>query len=176
MKPCWQRLIRFQACDGRVLKGEPIFPDPQYVLGKSADNDGLRAKVIVGANIFDESGQTHISEEIVSVQRLLSPLAAHEVPILRCIGLNYIKHSTWRCLRQLINNAHISAVKEVPGREPPPYPSIFFSPNTTINDPEAVIYIPKICQDDQADYEGELVSSSSPYYAGLAIDKAPSAL
>ena len=45
-------------------------------------------------------------------------------------------------------------VKEA-GRKPPPFPSIFFKPNTTVHDHGADVVIPKICQDDQADYEGE---------------------
>ena len=44
------------------------------------------------------------------------------------------------------------------GRQPPPYPSIFFKPNTTIVGHNDKVVIPKIAQDDQADYEGELVS------------------
>jgi 2-keto-4-pentenoate hydratase/2-oxohepta-3-ene-1,7-dioic acid hydratase in catechol pathway len=48
-------------------------------------------------------------------------------------------------------------VKEA-GRSPPPFPFIFFKPTTCIADHNADVVIPKICQDDQADYEGELVS------------------
>lgn len=51
-------------------------------------------------------------------------------------------------------------VKEA-GRTPPPFPFIFFKPNTTVLDHDAPVVIPKIAQDDQADYEGELVSVSS---------------
>jgi 2-keto-4-pentenoate hydratase/2-oxohepta-3-ene-1,7-dioic acid hydratase in catechol pathway len=42
------------------------------------------------------------------------------------------------------------------GRKPPPFPFIFFKPNTTVLDHDAPVVIPKIAQDDQADYEGEL--------------------
>lgn len=42
------------------------------------------------------------------------------------------------------------------GRQPPPFPFIFFKPNTTILDHGADVVIPKIAQDEQADYEGEL--------------------
>lgn len=48
------------------------------------------------------------------------------------------------------------AVREA-GRSPPPFPSIFFKPNTCIHDFGADVVIPKIAQDEQADYEGELV-------------------
>ena len=46
-------------------------------------------------------------------------------------------------------------VKEA-GRTPPPFPSIFFKPNTTVLGHGAPVIIPKIAQDEQADYEGEL--------------------
>ncbi|KAH0831550.1 hypothetical protein FOPE_00551 [Fonsecaea pedrosoi] len=46
-------------------------------------------------------------------------------------------------------------VKEA-GRQPPPFPFIFFKPNTTVQDHDAPVVIPKLAQDDQADYEGEL--------------------
>lgn len=42
------------------------------------------------------------------------------------------------------------------GRTPPPYPFIFFKPTTTMLDHGKDVVIPKIAQDDQADYEGEL--------------------
>jgi 2-keto-4-pentenoate hydratase/2-oxohepta-3-ene-1,7-dioic acid hydratase in catechol pathway len=43
------------------------------------------------------------------------------------------------------------------GRQPPPFPSIFFKPNTTVTGHDVDVVIPKLCQNDQADYEGELV-------------------
>lgn len=43
------------------------------------------------------------------------------------------------------------------GRTPPPFPSIFFKPATCVHDHGEPVVIPKIAQDDQADYEGELV-------------------
>jgi len=48
------------------------------------------------------------------------------------------------------------AVREA-GRKPPPFPFIFFKPTPTIHDHGAPVLIPKIAQNDQADYEGELV-------------------
>ncbi|RFU28420.1 hypothetical protein B7463_g7902, partial [Scytalidium lignicola] len=134
----WERLIRFVATDGRVLRGEPILPSPDFDLGDTAAETKLQAKVIVGSDIYDTTGATKVSDEIVTVKQLLGPLAAEEVPILRCVGLNYAKH-----------------IKEA-GRTPPPFPFIFFKPNTTVTDHNADVIIPKICQDDQADYEGEL--------------------
>lgn len=57
------------------------------------------------------------------------------------------------------------AVREA-GRTPPPYPSIFFKPSTTVADHGSDVVIPVIAQDDQADYEGELVSTQTLYPRG----------
>ena len=43
------------------------------------------------------------------------------------------------------------------GLKAPPYPFFFFKPPTTVVDHGADVIIPKIAQDNQADYEGELV-------------------
>lgn len=89
----WERLIRFVATDGRVLRGEPILPSPDFDLGNTAMETKLQARLIVGDDPYDTSGKTKVSDEIVTVKHLLGPLAQDDVPILRCVGLNYAKHS-----------------------------------------------------------------------------------
>ncbi|OQD66399.1 hypothetical protein PENPOL_c004G05866 [Penicillium polonicum] len=135
----WKRLIRFEAVDGRILRGEPVLPENKNVdLGFVTEADQLKAKVLVGDDIYDVTGKTQLTAETVLVKNILSPLAQSDVPILRCVGLNYAKH-----------------IKEA-GRKPPPFPFIFFKPTTTIHDHGKAVVIPKVAQDDQADYEGEL--------------------
>ena len=63
-------------------------------------------------------------------------------------------------LKRVSTNAIWPTVKEG-GRTPPPFPSVFYKANTTVNDHGAPVVIPKICQDEQADYEGELVKHIS---------------
>ncbi|CAH0051632.1 unnamed protein product [Clonostachys solani] len=138
MKLAWERLIRFIATDGRTLRGEPILPSPEFDLGTADENTRLQAKVISGEDIFNTTGATKVTDEIVTVRKLLGPLTRREVPILRCVGLNYTKH-----------------IKEA-GRTNPPYPFIFFKPTTCLIGHNEAVHIPKIVQDDQADYEGEL--------------------
>lgn len=138
MRVPWKRLIRFETTDGRILRGEPILPTEDFDLGKLATNDNLTAKVITGTDIYDTTGATKVTDEVVEVKRILGPLERHEVPIFRCVGLNYAKH-----------------IKEA-GRQPPPFPFIFFKPNTCLIGHDENIVVPKIAQDDQADYEGEL--------------------
>lgn len=81
------------ATDGRTLRGQPILPHPEYDIGLTTANDKLQAKVISGADLFSTNGDTEVTDEIVTVKDLLGPLTPQEVPILRCIGLNYAKHS-----------------------------------------------------------------------------------
>jgi len=138
MKVPWTRLIRFVATDDRILRGEPILTSPNFDLGNTTEETKLQAKVVIGNDMYDTTGETKVSDEIVTVKKLLGPLAQNDVDILRCVGLNYAKH-----------------IKEA-GRTPPPFPFIFFKPNTCILDHGANVIIPKIAQDDQADYEGEL--------------------
>ncbi|KAH8707078.1 fumarylacetoacetate hydrolase family protein-like protein [Phaeosphaeriaceae sp. PMI808] len=138
MAPTWDRLIRFIATDGRELRGEPILPSPDFDIGNTTEETGLKARVInvVNGDIFDP--QTKVTSEEVVVKKLLGPVTQEEVPIIRCIGLNFIKH-----------------IQEG-GRTLPPYPATFIKANTCLSDHAAPITIPKIAQDSQADYEGEL--------------------
>ncbi|KAI4637444.1 hypothetical protein J4E83_000260 [Alternaria metachromatica] len=138
MAPNWDRLIRFIATDGRELRGQPILPSPEFDVGTTTEETGLKAKVIDVKNddIFDPA--TTVTDEEVTVKKLLGPVTTDEVPIIRCIGLNFIKH-----------------IQEG-GRTLPPYPSTFIKANTCLNDHNAPIVIPKLAQDNQADYEGEL--------------------
>lgn len=93
MKVAWERLIRFIATDGRTLHGEPILPSPDFDLGTTTAETKLQAKVIAGSNIYDESGATRVTDEVVTIHKFLGPLTKEDVPILRCVGLNYKTHS-----------------------------------------------------------------------------------
>ena len=93
MKVTWERLIRFVATDGRVLRGEPILPSPDFDLGTTTEETKLKAKIIVGEDLYDTTGKTKVTDEVATVKQLLGPLAPEDVPIIRCIGLNYAKHS-----------------------------------------------------------------------------------
>ena len=95
MAPTWERLIRFIATDGRELRGEPILPSADFDVGTTTEETGLKAKVIDVKNgdVFDTASK--VTDEVVTVQKLLGPVTVDEVPIIRCIGLNFIKHSTY---------------------------------------------------------------------------------
>jgi 2-keto-4-pentenoate hydratase/2-oxohepta-3-ene-1,7-dioic acid hydratase in catechol pathway len=158
MAPNWDRLIRFVATDGRELRGQPILPSADFDVGTATEETGLKAKVIDVKNndIFDPA--TKVTDEEVTVKKLLGPVTVDEVPIIRCIGLNFIKHSKLTSLPSKPRNLRTKSHPKVQegGRTLPPYPSTFIKANTCLNDHGAPIVIPKIAQDNQADYEGEL--------------------
>jgi hypothetical protein len=93
MKPVWTRLIRFLSTDGKIYHGEPIITASELDLGRVTEKDGLKAKVIEGSDLFDTTGQTKVTEKTVDVKKILGPLTKADVPVIRCIGLNYAKHS-----------------------------------------------------------------------------------
>ncbi|KAI5818276.1 hypothetical protein BZA77DRAFT_244037 [Pyronema omphalodes] len=130
----WSRLIRFQDAQGKIHHGEPIVEENEDDVGILARKGTLKAKIIEG-DVFENA---KVTDEVVEVKTLLGPLAVEQVPIVRCVGLNYMKH-----------------ILEA-GRKPPPYPSIFIKPATSVADYGEAIPIPKIAQDEQCDYEGEL--------------------
>jgi hypothetical protein len=85
----WSRLIRFVAEeDGKIYQGEPVLPQDRFVdIGK--EYAGLKAKLLQG----DIYGENSLSEETKTVKKLLSPVSKQQINLIRCMGLNYIKHS-----------------------------------------------------------------------------------
>ncbi|KAF5703216.1 fumarylacetoacetate hydrolase [Fusarium mundagurra] len=150
MKVAWQRLIRFVSTDGRVLRGEPILPSPDFDLGDTTEETKLQARVIEGDDLYDTTGATRVTDEVATVKTLLGPLVASDVSILRCVGLNYATH-----------------IREA-GRKQPPFPSIFFKPSTTIHD-HGVNVVVVIGKDAKNVKESEALDYVAAYTAGNDI-------
>lgn len=127
----WDRLIRFIADDGKIYRGEPIISESDYDIGEQfIEGKSINAKVVVG-NIFTDA---KVTDKILEVRQLLGPLTCDDVPIIKCVGMNYRLKDTSQ----------------------PPNPQIFYKPRTSVADNNEAILIPKIAQDNQCDYEGEL--------------------
>jgi hypothetical protein len=95
----WTRLIRFIPAGGArtPIYGEPIIA-AGVDLADAADAGQLDARVVhVESSVFDSN--TKVTDEVVRVGTLLGPLAMRDVPDIKCIGLNYRKHSEWGRLR-----------------------------------------------------------------------------
>ncbi|KAL5591124.1 hypothetical protein FOBRF1_014681 [Fusarium oxysporum] len=76
----WERLIRFVADDGRTLYGEPILPSADFDIRNTDEKTLLRARVLEGQDIYDTTGATKLTDEIVTVQTLFGPLTPADVP------------------------------------------------------------------------------------------------
>lgn len=86
----WARYIRFRDEEGIVRQGEPEI-DPADDLLELLEKDSLFAYELVGQDPF----QAERSGNSFRVKELLGPLDPEDVPILRCVGLNYATHSTF---------------------------------------------------------------------------------
>jgi 2-keto-4-pentenoate hydratase/2-oxohepta-3-ene-1,7-dioic acid hydratase in catechol pathway len=76
---------------------------------------------------------------LLSKIQLLSPIGMEDVPIIRCMGLNYRDHA---------KEANMPI---------PDVPVLFIKPRTALNGPHpAKINVPKLAQDGTSDYEAEL--------------------
>ncbi|KAK2595123.1 hypothetical protein QQS21_007149 [Conoideocrella luteorostrata] len=135
MAPDWTHLIRFIAAeDGQIHLGE-VYRSECVDVGLAAfQGKTLSAKLITGS-VFDG----RITPKVLTVQRLLPPLSTGDVPIIRCMGLNYRDHA---------------AEANMPI---PDVPVLFIKPRTALNGPfPSKVNIPAIAQDGSSDYEAEL--------------------
>ncbi|PVH77015.1 hypothetical protein DL98DRAFT_657060 [Cadophora sp. DSE1049] len=129
----WTRLIRFVSISGIPTFGDPCIEKGEDLI-KLLDKKELYAERLEGNDPF---ALTSTGEKVL-VERLLGVLTPGDVPIVKCIGLNYVKHIT-----------------EL-GRKPPPYPSLFMKPAPAISGFNSDIVVPAVAQHKNLDYEGEL--------------------
>ncbi|KAF4310525.1 putative fumarylacetoacetate hydrolase domain-containing protein 2a [Botryosphaeria dothidea] len=135
MAPQWTHLIRFIAKeDGQIHLGQvdsAQFPDVGLAVFEGKD---VSAKEVTGG-LYDGV----VTERVLHVDKLLSPLSVDQIPLVRCLGLNYRDHAK-------------EASMPIPNE-----PILFIKPRTALNGPfPAKINVPKIAQDGTSDYEAEL--------------------
>lgn len=86
----WDRLVRYvSAKDGKIRYGEPIVSEEKPDIDALAQSGSLKVKILEGTGPFEAKA----TGEEDSVKQLLGPLTPEDVPIVRCIGLNYKTHS-----------------------------------------------------------------------------------
>lgn len=83
----WSRLIRFISDTGETTFGDPILDGHDLI--KLLDKQQLYATRLDGQDPF----ALVRTNEKVKVKRLLGVLTQENVPVFKCIGLNYVKHS-----------------------------------------------------------------------------------
>ena len=84
----WTRLIRFVSADGTTNFGDALLDDAADIHQKISLNE-LFAQQLKGSSPFD----LQPTGKKLQVKSLLPLLTPQDVPIIRCIGLNYTKHS-----------------------------------------------------------------------------------
>jgi len=135
MSSNWTHLIRFIAVeDGLVHLGQVDAAKTTDIGLATLEKKEVKAKLVTGS-IFDGV----VTDKVMTVSQLLSPIEKSEVPIIRCLGLNYHDHA-----------------KEA-GMPIPTHPVLFIKPRTALSGPfPQKISIPKFVQDETTDYEAEL--------------------
>ncbi|KAM5346010.1 hypothetical protein ACJ41O_011871 [Fusarium nematophilum] len=132
----WSRFVKFLDENDHIRLGDVVVDSTEDFVNLLRAGK-LTARELIGQDLFSARS----TGRILQVKELVGPLDPENVPILRCVGLNYAKH-----------------IKET-GRAPPPYPTIFVKPSRSVAGWDNDIPIPKIAQLDQLDYEGELVGA-----------------
>ncbi|UCK57081.1 hypothetical protein AFCA_000020 [Aspergillus flavus] len=135
MGPNWAHLVRFIGEeDGQTHLGE-VDPNKYPDVGIAILNGERVAVKLIKGSIFDG----RVTDTTMHIARLLAPIGIEEVPIIRCMGLNYRDHA---------KEANMPI---------PDVPVVFIKPRTALNGPHpAKINVPKIAQDGSSDYEAEL--------------------
>lgn len=87
--------MRYQPLGSSSVRfGEPILEDAQIdQVAQLAETGKLKVEILQGSSPLDATPTGQIEE----VGKLLGPLTSKDVPIIRCIGLNYKSHSGLRC-------------------------------------------------------------------------------
>ncbi|KAH8883506.1 hypothetical protein GQ53DRAFT_882727 [Thozetella sp. PMI_491] len=134
----FKRLVRFipKSNASSILIGQPSDPDVDVGIALRAGRE-VAVDVFSGASVLSPGVATGTTE---TIDRILSPLAQHEVGTIRCIGLNYKQHA--------------AEVK----MDIPSIPTVFMKPNTSLGNPwPSPTILPKLTQTtDCGDYEAEL--------------------
>ncbi|KAL5589269.1 hypothetical protein FOVSG1_011136 [Fusarium oxysporum f. sp. vasinfectum] len=148
----WTHLIRFIAVDDDIVRLGQLVDVTRDVGLDSLENNPIFAYIIEGS-IFNGK----ITDKILQVQQLLSPVDPQHCSFIRCIGLNYKRHAE-------------------EARAPiPDVPPVFAKPRTAIANPyPGTINIPTCAQDGTSDYEGELAVVIGRAARDITAQEAPS--
>lgn len=84
----WSRLVRFEDTNGAVKLGDLCIGKDENI-GDKLQGRELHAVAFRESNPFGQLTR----DKVVLVKKLLPVLQKSDVPIIRCIGLNYTKHS-----------------------------------------------------------------------------------
>lgn len=87
----WKRLVRYEPAgdSSHVCYGDPVLKDASANVSELASQGELEVEVLEG----DDPISAKPTGRWEKVGNLLGPLEPRNVPLVRCIGLNYKSHS-----------------------------------------------------------------------------------
>ncbi|KAJ5807425.1 2-keto-4-pentenoate hydratase [Penicillium robsamsonii] len=130
----WTHLVRFIALEDNEVHLGQLVDTARDVGRDSVDGVEIVVYVIVGT-VFDGC----VTNQLMHVKQLLSPISKEDCNYIRCLGLNYTDHA---------KEANLAIPKA---------PILFTKPRNALSGPyPAMIDIPKCAQDGTSDYEAEL--------------------
>ena len=100
--PAWTHLIRFIAVeDSRTHIGQLV--DTSRDVGLDSVNGTKIEAYLINGTIFDGE----VTDQILTVKQILSPVSMEDCNYIRCLGLNYMDHAkvrapkSWRAVRKI---------------------------------------------------------------------------
>jgi hypothetical protein len=89
--PIWTHLIRFVAVeDSRIHLGQLV--DTSRDVGLDSVNGTKIEAYLINGSIFDGE----VTDQILTVKQILSPVSMEDCNYIRCLGLNYMDHAKVR--------------------------------------------------------------------------------
>lgn len=86
--PAWTHLVRFIAVeDGRTHIGQLV--DTSRDVGLDSFNGTKIEAYLINGSIFDGE----VTDQILTVKQILSPVSMEDCNYIRCLGLNYMDHA-----------------------------------------------------------------------------------
>ncbi|BCS28216.1 fumarylacetoacetate hydrolase family protein [Aspergillus puulaauensis] len=130
----WTHLVRFIAAeDSQIHLGQLV--DTARDVGRDTFDGANIPVFLIEGSIFDG----RVTETILHIQQLLSPVSREQCSYIRCLGLNYLDHA---------REANMALPKA---------PVLFTKPRTALVGPyPTTVNVPKCAQDETSDYEAEL--------------------
>jgi hypothetical protein len=105
----WKRLIRFVDDDGKETFGDPCIAN-ENELGELLGQNNLYTVEYAG----DSPVACLRMGPVVHVKALLNVITPADVPIIRCVGFNYMQHSPFALLLPLLTETEYWPLTRVP--------------------------------------------------------------
>ena len=86
----WQRLIRFVAAEtGNIHFGQPC--DAAVDVGLAVHRGQRLTAFEITGDVLTPNAR--VSDKVLTVRRLLTPLSREQIGLVRCLGLNFSDHA-----------------------------------------------------------------------------------